>query len=91
MQTLYFVLMVFGVGWLMVWIALPDHVAARFRAPFDMREDAPAPDAGAPQGDAPTPGSGWRARAARRLARGAPVARRRRGGPATPPRHGAGV
>jgi hypothetical protein len=72
METAYFLLMIILVGWLMVWAVLPDHLAARLWSPFDMRDDPPGVPAGQDAGDgpAPAPGGSWRARAARREARG---------------------
>jgi hypothetical protein len=72
METLYFLVMVLVVGWLMAWVALPDDAARRLWWPFEMKEQGPDAPTGDPSGDAtPRPAGGWRDRAAQRLAQGA--------------------
>lgn len=69
MQTLYFIAMVAGVGWLMAWAAMPHPGGGGLWWPFDMKDDRPgeaepeAPQAARPAADG-RPVS-WRERAAR--------------------------
>ncbi|WP_135467471.1 hypothetical protein [Crenalkalicoccus roseus] len=94
MQTLYFIAMVIGVGWLMLWSILPKPPDGRFWSPFDMREDLEAAArAGEAEGkDGPRepapPARSWRARAEAARTAPRPLAEPVRR--AIPPRQGAG-
>ena len=80
MQTLYFVLMVVCVGWLMIWAALPKAVLDRFWWPFTMKDDALAPPAETQAGSTGAPvaarSSSWRERAKRGLEKPLPASER---------------
>jgi hypothetical protein len=74
MQTLYFIAMVAGVGWLMAWAAMPHPGRWGLWWPFDMKDDMKQglPGGPAPQAPEATPpprngrALSWRDRAARR-------------------------
>lgn len=68
MNTAWFVAMLVGVGWLMVWSALPPSLRDRFWHPFDMAQDLEeaAGSKGKTEAASPDPlstGSSWRERA----------------------------
>ncbi|MEO3471567.1 hypothetical protein AAFN86_06835 [Roseomonas sp. CAU 1739] len=72
MQTLYFVLMVACVGWLLIWAALPEGSEDGLWWPFAMKDDGLAPPTATEPGDPGVPAGqevvSWRQRAARATA-----------------------
>jgi hypothetical protein len=81
MSSAFYVMMLAGVTWLMVWAALPPTVRSRYWWPFDFREEAgdETPDVVEPPlrtGSAPRAARGWRARVGQRAAEPGSLPRR---------------
>jgi hypothetical protein len=73
MSSAFYVAMLLGVTWLMVWAALPPTIRSRYWWPFDFREEAgdekpPVVNTTPRLGSAPGAARGWRARAGQREA-----------------------
>jgi hypothetical protein len=72
MSSAFYVAMLAGVTWLMVWAALPPAVRSRYWWPFDFREEPrdekPEATGSGPRGGSATRAAGgWRARAGLRV------------------------